>query len=143
MANTVCATVVSGADLAAWITIDLGYEAAVETVVVQNGFSRFQNDLYVRLGNAPTPTGAENEVCSQPQTLPERGTLPIQCTRNNAPATGRYLTIYRQGEQASDMYICQVRVFLAGGWGEGRGGRGGRWQAVGCMAGEAACRAMR
>lgn len=50
MANTVCATVVSGSNLAAWITIDLGYEASVETVVVQNGFSKFDNDLYIRCG---------------------------------------------------------------------------------------------
>lgn len=49
MANTACATVVSGTDLSAWITVDLGYEAAVETVVVQNGFSDFlNNDLYIR-----------------------------------------------------------------------------------------------
>ena len=48
MANTACATVVSGSDLAAWITVDLGYEAPVETVVVQNGFSIFRADLEVR-----------------------------------------------------------------------------------------------
>lgn len=52
LANTVCATVVSGSDLAAWITIDLGYQASVETVVVQNGFSRFDNDLFIRRGAA-------------------------------------------------------------------------------------------
>jgi hypothetical protein len=48
VANTACATVVSGADLGAWISVDLGYEAAVEAVVVQNGYSSFANDLYVR-----------------------------------------------------------------------------------------------
>ena len=42
-----CATVVSGSNLAAWITIDLGYEAPVETVVVYNGNSDFKNDLKI------------------------------------------------------------------------------------------------
>ena len=46
--NNACATVVSGPDLSAWITIDLGYEAPVETVVVYNGDSNFNNDLYIR-----------------------------------------------------------------------------------------------
>ncbi len=48
--NQQCAQVMSGANLAAWITIDLGYEAAVETVVVVNGLSKFTNDLYIRCG---------------------------------------------------------------------------------------------
>jgi hypothetical protein len=50
MANTACATVVSDSALAAWITIDLGYDAPVEAVVVQNGFSIFRADLEVRWG---------------------------------------------------------------------------------------------
>lgn len=48
--NQQCAQVMSGTNLAAWITIDLGYEAAVETVVVVNGLSKFTNDLYIRCG---------------------------------------------------------------------------------------------
>ena len=56
-------------------------------------------------------------MCSQTQTLPERGTLPIQCTRSNAAATGRFLTLYRKSNQPSSMYVCQVLAFLAGWWG--------------------------
>lgn len=67
------------------------------------------------MGNNVVVNGNENEVCSQPQTLPERGTLPIQCTRGNAAATGRFLTLYRQSNQPSSMYLCQVLAFLAGG----------------------------
>ena len=51
--NQQCAQVMSGTNLAAWITIDLGYEAAVETVVVVNGLSKFTNDLYIRWGWRP------------------------------------------------------------------------------------------
>lgn len=51
--NNACATVVSGSDLSAWITIDLGYEAPVETVVVYNGDSNFNNDLYIRWVGEP------------------------------------------------------------------------------------------
>lgn len=40
MNNIMCAQV-STADPSAWITIDLGYEARVDTVVVQNGYSNF------------------------------------------------------------------------------------------------------
>lgn len=71
--------------------------------------------VHQRLGNNVVVNGNENEVCSQPQTLPERGTLPIQCTRGNAAATGRFLTLYRQSNQPSSMYLCQVLAFLAGG----------------------------
>ncbi|KAL4452237.1 hypothetical protein ABPG75_007899 [Micractinium tetrahymenae] len=116
MANTMCAQVVSGTNLAAWITIDLGYEAEVETVVVQNGFSDFKNDLEVRLGNTPVVNGDENEPCASSQTLEPRVTLPIQCVRGGGvSATGRFLTLYRMRDQASDMYVCQVLVFLASG----------------------------
>ena len=59
--------------------------------------------------------GDENEVCSQAQTLDARVTLPIQCVRSDGqPASGRFLTLYRKRDQASDMYICQVLVYLAG-----------------------------
>lgn len=67
-----------------------------------------------RLGNTKVERGDENPMCSQAQSLPERATLPIQCVQGGQPGVGRYLTVYRKGAQASDMYICQVLVFLAG-----------------------------
>ncbi len=69
-----------------------------------------------RLGNTPVVVGNENPVCSQGQTLASRNTLPIQCTGpGGGPALGRFLTLYRKINQASDMYICQVLAFLSGG----------------------------
>jgi hypothetical protein len=63
-----------------------------------------------RLGNKPVVLGSENPVCSQAQTLGSRKISPIQCL-----GSGRYLTLYRKLDQASDMYICQVLVYLSGG----------------------------
>lgn len=78
-----------------------------------------------RLGNTPVVNGDENEPCATSQTLPPRVTLPIQCVRNGGvSATGRFLTLYRMRDQASDMYVCQVLVFLACECSEGVGGGG-------------------
>lgn len=64
--------------------------------------------------------GDENEPCATSQTLGPRVTLPIQCVRGGGvSATGRFLTLYRMRDQASDMYVCQVLVFLACERGEG------------------------
>ena len=102
----------------------MGWGCSTQTNFLPLIAHAFSTHLCGRLGNNVVVNGDENEVCSQPQTLPERGTLPIQCTRGNTAATGRFLTLYRQSNQPSSMYICQVLVYLAGVWGPGRDVRG-------------------
>ncbi|KDD71538.1 hypothetical protein H632_c4835p0, partial [Helicosporidium sp. ATCC 50920] len=106
--NGACTTVVSNAGLVAWLTVDLGYSAAVSTVVLANGDSTFVADLSVRLGDLPVVVGTENPVCAAAVSALPRTRVPIECV-----ATGRYLTFYRALRQASDMYLCQAFVYLS------------------------------
>lgn len=110
VATSSCTQIVNDKNLAAWLTIDLLYEAAVEMVVVVNGDSTFNSDLVIRLGNSPVVRGDENGVCSLNQSLAPRKTLPVQCD-----GRGRYLTLYRKAPGASDLYICEVFAYLKEG----------------------------
>ena len=81
-----CSTVVSNSDLAAWITIDLGYTGAVETVVISNGDSTFNNDLFIRWAGGvlgalePASDGGGRRAAleadpARPRCLPQGGRL--------------------------------------------------------------------
>lgn len=95
--------------LSAYLTIDLGYEAHVETVVVKRGTSSptltGEGSISIRVSDSQVSSAVDN--CATDEPIAE-DYKPILCR-----GVGRYLTLFRNLAVPSSMAICEVYIYLA------------------------------
>jgi serine/threonine protein kinase len=114
--NTCTQLPATGGDdlLESWMSIDLGYTANVDTIVIKKGSTsqppiEGANGVVIRLG--ASPLGSEEDSCNVGVSILQ-DYQPVQLT---CKQPGRYLTIYRKTTVPSTLSICEVFVYLKEG----------------------------
>lgn len=103
-----------GSVLESWMSIDLGYTANVDTIVIKKGSAsqppiEGANSIVIRLG--ATPLGSIEDNCNVSVSILQ-DYQPVQLT---CKQPGRYLTIYRKTAVPSTLSICEVFAYLKEG----------------------------